>query len=226
MVAEGELAAMQRWMTGHLEHLRREPGDNVLSALVHSRSAEGRLTEDELTSTALLVLAAGFETTVNLIGNGAALLTAHPQQLEVLRSEPARWTNAVDEVLRHDSPVQRTGRIAHRDTTVAGEPVRAGTAIVIQLGGANRDPAVFADPNRFDITRANAADHVAFSSGIHYCIGAGLARMEGEVGLRALFDRFPDLAPTAPPHRRPTRVLRGFDAMPVRLCTSRSVPPR
>jgi cytochrome P450 len=113
--------------------------------------------------------------------------------------------------------VQRTARFAGRDVEVAGEQVQAGRIIVMMVGGANRDPAVFTDPHRFDVTRANADDHLAFSSGIHYCLGAALAKMEGEVGLRALFDRFPDLALDGPPRRRPTRVLRGFDAMPVRL---------
>jgi cytochrome P450 len=215
--AENDLAAMQRWMVGHLEKLEREPGDNILSALVHARSEEGRLSADELTSIALLLLAAGFETTVNLIGNGVELLTAHPEQLATLRADPSRWENAVEEVLRFDSPVQRTGRVANRDTVLAGVPVPAGRLVMVQLGGANRDPAVFAEPHRFDVTRANAGEHVAFSSGPHYCLGAGLARLEGEVGLRALFDHFPDLALAGVPHRRPTRVLRGYDAMPVRL---------
>ena len=170
-----------------------------------------------ITSIAMLLLAAGFETTVNLIGNGTALLTEHPEQLALLREDPSRWPNAVDEVLRHDSPVQRTGRIAHRDTEIAGERVRGGRIVVVMLGGANRDPAVFDDPGRFDVTRPNAGEHIAFSSGIHYCLGAALARMEGEVGLRALFERFPELALDGPPHRRPTRVLRGYDAMPARL---------
>ncbi|CAA9406741.1 MAG: Putative cytochrome P450 hydroxylase [uncultured Pseudonocardia sp.] len=215
--SERDLAALQEWMLGHFDHVRAHPGDNILSALVHAHSTDGVLSTDELTSIAMLVLAAGFETTVNLIGNGAALLTAHRDQLDVLRADPARWPRAVDEVLRHDSPVQRTGRIALRDTELAGEHVRAGRIVVVMLGGANRDPAVFADPGRFDVTRSNAGDHIAFSSGIHYCLGAALARMEGEVGLRALFDRFPDLTPAGPPHRRPTRVLRGYDTMPVRL---------
>lgn len=214
--SESDLAALSDWMQGHFAHIRRNPGDNILSTLVHAHSEEGKLSQDELTSIAMLLLAAGFETTVNLIGNGAALLMNHPDQLAQLREDPSRWPGAVDEVLRFDSPVQRTGRIAKRDTTLAGEPIRAGQIVVIMLGGANRDPAVFADPTRFDVTRANANEHVAFSSGIHYCLGAGLARMEGEVGLRALFDRFPDLTPSGPPHRRPTRVLRGYDAMPVR----------
>ncbi|WP_308282881.1 cytochrome P450 [Pseudonocardia nigra] len=215
--SERDLESLHRWMLGHFAHIRRNPGDNILSALVHAHDEEGRLTEDELSSIAMLLLAAGFETTVNLIGNGAALLTAHPEQLELLRAEPSHWPGAVDEVLRYDSPVQRTGRVAQRDTEVAGERVRRGRVVVTLLGGANRDPAVFTDPHRFDVTRENAGSHVAFSSGIHYCLGAGLAKMEGEVGLRALFDRFPALTPAAPPHRRPTRVLRGYDAMPVRL---------
>jgi cytochrome P450 len=215
--AENDLAAMQRWMVGHLGELRRHPGDDILSTLVQAESAEGRLSADELTSIALLLLAAGFETTVNLIGNAVALLTAHPEQLALLGAEPARWPSAVDEVLRHDSPVQRTGRVAHRDTVLAGQPVAAGRIVMVQLGGANRDPAVFSEPRRFDVTRPNAADHLAFSSGPHYCLGAALARLEGELGLRALFERFPDLALLEAPRRRPTRVLRGFDLMPVRL---------
>ena len=144
-------------------------------------------------------------------------MIAHPEQRAALRAEPGRWTNAVEEVLRFDSPVQRTGRVAQRDTVLAGEPVPAGRLVMVQLGGANRDPAVFEEPHRFDITRGNADNHIAFSSGPHYCIGAGLARLEGEVGLRALFDRFPDLTLAGTPHRRPTRVLRGFDSIPVRL---------
>ena len=202
---------------GAPEQLRRRPGDDILSALVQVQASEGQLAPDELLSIALLLLAAGFETTVNLIGNAVAALVAHPEQLALLRAEPQRWPNAVDEVLRHDSPVQRTGRVAHRDTVVAGEPVPAGRLVLMQLGGANRDPAVFTEPDRFDVTRTNAAEHVAFSGGPHYCLGARLAKVEGEIGLRALFDRFPDLRPAGPPHRRPTRVLRGFDAMPVRL---------
>jgi cytochrome P450 len=215
--SERDLAALEGWMEEHFAYLRRNPGDNILSALVHARDGEGRLTEDELINIAMLLLAAGFETTVNLIGNGVGLLTAHPDQLALLRAEPQHWPRAVDEVLRVDSPVQRTGRIAVRDTEVAGERFRADQVVVVMLGGANRDPAVFADPDRFDVTRPNAGDHLAFSSGPHFCLGAALARMEGEVGLRALFDRFPGLALAGPPRRRPTRVLRGYASMPVRL---------
>jgi cytochrome P450 len=220
--SERGLRALQRWMDGHFAHLRAHPGDNILSTLVHAQAAEGKLTRDELTATAMLLLAAGFETTVNLIGNGTALLIEHPEQHERLRAEPALWTNAVDEVLRFDSPVQRTGRVAQRDTEVAGVRVPAGQPVMTLLGGANRDPDVFDEPQRFDVARPNAGEHLAFSSGIHYCLGAGLARMEGEVGLRALFDRFPDLALAGTPHRRVTRVLRGYETMPVQLAATAS----
>jgi hypothetical protein len=220
--AERDMLSLQRWMVAHFDQVRRSPGDDILSALVavHDESGadgKGRLTDDELTSIAMLLLAAGFETTVNLLGNGTALLVDHPDQRAALRDGRASWANATDEVLRFDSPVQRTARLAHRDTEVAGERIGRGQLVVLMLAGANRDPAVFADPQRFDVTRSDADRHVSFSQGIHYCLGAGLARMEGEIGLRALFERFPDLALAGPPHRRPTRLLRGFDAMPVTL---------
>jgi cytochrome P450 len=215
--AQRDQAALQGWMAGHLDRVRRSPGDDLLSALV-SVHDEGRgLTDDELLSIASLVLAAGFETTVNLLGNGVALLVAHPDQLAALQAGRASWATATDEVLRFDSPVQRTGRMALRDTEVADERFAQGQLVVLILAGANRDPAVFADPQRFDVTRTDADRHVAFSQGIHYCLGAGLARMEGEIGLRALFTRFPDLAFAGPPRRRETRLLRGYDAMPVTL---------
>jgi cytochrome P450 len=219
----GELAvdALHGWMLQHFEALRREPGENILSALVAARDESGGLSDDELSSMAMLLLEAGFETTVNLIGNGVALLTRHRDQLEVLRCAPGRWPGAVDEVLRFDSPVQRTARLAHRSVEIAGERVRAGELVIAQLGGANRDPAVFADPQRFDVTRADAGKHLGFSAGIHYCVGAALAKMEGEVGLHALFDRFPDLALTVPPRRRPSPVLRGYDTMPATLSPNR-----
>jgi cytochrome P450 len=220
--SERDIAALHRWMLGHFAEIRRAPRDDVLSALVTAHDQGDQLTTDELSSIAMLLLAAGFETTVNLLGNGAVLLMRHPDQLDLLRAQPGRWVDAVEEVLRYDSPVQRTGRVAHRDTEVAGLRVPAGSLIVLLLGGANRDPVVFPDPHRFDIRRANAAQNLAFSSGIHYCVGASLARLEGEVGLQALFRRLPDLTLADTPRRRPTRVLRGYDAIPVRL----SSPPR
>jgi cytochrome P450 len=214
---ERAVDALHAWMLQHFQTLRRDPGDNILSALVTAHDEPGGLSQDELSSMAMLLLEAGFETTVNLIGNGVALLTHHPGQLQLLRCAPDRWPGAVDEVLRYDSPVQRTARMAHHTVEIAGEHVRAGEVIIALLGGGNRDPAVFTDPQRFDVARADAGKHLAFSAGTHYCIGASLAKMEGEVALRALFDRFPDLTLTAAPHRRPSPVLRGYDAMPANL---------
>jgi cytochrome P450 len=214
---EGGLVAFDGWLTEHLERLRRDPGDNLLSKLVAARDEQGALSQLELKSTAGLVLAAGFETTVNLLGNGTALLCEHPDQLERLRADPDLWPNAVEEVLRLDPPVLLTGRICLRDTEVAGTPVRAGALLTTLLAGANRDPKVFADPTRFDVGRENAREHVSFSAGRHYCLGASLARMEGEVGLRTLFDRFPDLALLPGARRRSTRILRGYETLPARL---------
>lgn len=219
--AEAGLSALQAWMREHVERLRRDPGDDVLSTVVRAQqgSQEGNqaLTPDEVVAAAMLLLAAGFETTVNLLANGVALLLEHPEQLDALRADPTLWPRAVDEVLRYDSPVQRTGRVANRDTEVDGRPLRAGTVVLALLGGANRDPEVFAEPERFDVTRANAGEHLSFSSGPHYCLGAALARMEGEIGLRALFERFPRMAPDDAPQRRGTRTLRGYSSLPVRL---------
>ncbi|MGH4026259.1 MAG: cytochrome P450 [Pseudonocardiaceae bacterium] len=218
--SEDDLTALHRWMLGHFEEIRRAPRDDILSSLVAAHDEGGQLSTDELSSIAMLLLAAGFETTVNLLGNGAVLLLRHPGQLDLLRAQPQRWANAVEEILRHDSPVQRTMRVALRDTELGGRRVPAGRPIVLLLGGANRDPAVFTDPARFDVRRSQAREHLAFSSGIHYCVGAALARVEGEVGLQALFRRFPDLAAAGPPRRRPTRVLRGYDAIPVNLSSA------
>lgn len=215
--SERGLTALQQWMTEHVERLRRDPGPDVLSTLARAQGGPDELTSDEVVAAAMLLLAAGFETTVNLLASGAALLMAHPDQLEVLRADPALWPRAVDEMLRYDSPVQRTGRVVSRDTEVLGQPLRAGHVVLTLLGGANRDPEVFDDPTHFDVTRANASEHLAFSSGPHYCLGAALARMEGEIGLRALFERFPDMALAGEPRRRGTRTLRGYSALPVRL---------
>jgi len=215
---EGSLAQLESWFRDHLQRLRREPGDDLLSTLVTTADDDGSgLTETELLATAMLVFGAGFETTVNLIGNGAAQLFAAPDQRALLTADPDRWPNAVDEVLRIDPPVQRTARRALRDTTVHGVPVAAGELVVLVLAAANRDPRVFPAPHGFDLTRANSRDHVAFSSGIHFCLGAALARMEGEVALQALFERFPDLQPAGAPRRRSTFILRGYGSMPVQL---------
>lgn len=220
------LRGLNSWFREHFEAVRRHPQDDIISALATLEDEGDRLNDDELMATALLLLGAGFETTVNLIGNGALALVQHPEQLEALQAEPDLWPNAVEEVLRFDSPVQSTGRIATEDVELAGVHVPRRTIVVTLLGAANRDPAVFTAPDRFDVRRANAREHLAFSSGVHYCLGANLARLEGEVALRMLFDRFPDLSLAGQPHRRDTRTLWGYDALPVALHgSSRPVQP-
>lgn len=215
---ETALSGFETWLADHLEAVRRNPGDDLLSQLVTARDEDGKgLSDAELKATAGLVLAAGFETTVNLLGNGIALLHEHPAQLRRLQADPGLWPNAVDEVLRVDPPVLLTGRMVLRDTTFAGVDVPAGALITTLLAGANRDPEVFTDPDAFDVARENAGDHVSFSSGRHYCLGAALARMEGEVGLRSIFEAFPDLRLLPGARRRTTRILRGYAALPARL---------
>jgi len=214
---ESALAGFDRWLTDHLARLRRAPGDDLMSQLVLAREDGVGLDDRELKATAGLVLAAGFETTVNLLGNGTALLHDHPDQLEQLRDEPELWPNAVDEILRYDPPVLLTGRSARRPTEIADTRIDKGMLVTTLLAAANRDPEVFTDPARFDVARANAKEHVSFSAGRHFCLGAALARMEGDVGLRALFDRYPQLRRGGGARRRETRVLRGYATLPVRL---------
>jgi cytochrome P450 len=192
-----------------------EAGDHPFSRL----AADGSLTDHEFTANAALLIGAGFETTVNLIGNGVVALLQHPDQLERLRTDPDLWPSAIEEILRFDSPVQMTARTALCDIEVAGQHIAAGDMVALLLGGANRDPRVFPDPDRFDITRPSARDHLAFASGIHACLGAALARIEGTTALRALFETFPDLQLTAPPQPRGLVNLRGFARLPVELGT-------
>ncbi|NPC45095.1 cytochrome P450 [Nocardioides sp. zg-1230] len=211
------LGQFDAWLGRHLETLRRTPGDDLLSQLVAVREEGRGLDETELKSTAGLVLAAGFETTVNLLGNGIALLHDHPGERARVTADPSLWPNVVEEALRLDPPVLLTGRMAVRDTEVGGREVRGGSMVTAILGGANRDPDVFTDPLRFDVARANARDHISFSAGRHHCLGAQLARMEGEVGLRAIWERFPGLRLEPGARRRETRILRGFETLPATL---------
>lgn len=211
--ADTAATEMSAYFAELVRERRADPGDDVVSGLV---AHDEEFTPRDLVATAGLLLGAGFETTRNLIGNGILALLRHPEQLRLLREEPERAGNAVEEALRYDSPVQSTGRVPVRDTEVSGVTVGKGTLLGVLLGGANRDPAVFAEPARFDITRENAREHLAFSGGVHYCLGAGLARMEGEIALRELVTRFPELAAVAEPRRRRTRTLRGLAELPMK----------
>ena len=223
------IAGFNFWLAEHLQQLRRNPGDDLMSQLIQkaeSGSKETYLDESELHAVAGLVLAAGFETTVNLLGNGIRMLLDTPEHLHTLSQRPELWPNAVEEILRLESPVQLTARLAVNDTEVAGTSIKQGELVVVYVAAANRDPAVFADPNRFDIERDNAGKHLAFSGGRHFCLGAALARAEGEVGLRAFFDRFPDVRSAGAGSRRDTRVLHGWSTLPVALGRARSMATR
>lgn len=217
------LEGFNAWLADHLQEMRRNPGDDLMSQLIQASEDDGvRLNNDELQATAGLVLAAGFETTVNLLGNGIRMLLDSPEHVATLSARPELWPNAVEEILRLDSPVQMSARVARKDTEVAGTAVRRGELIIIHLAGANRDPKVFDDPHRFDIERANAGKHLSFSGGRHFCLGAALARAEGEVGLRTFFDRYPEARLAGTGNRRDTRVLRGWSSLPIRLGKARS----
>jgi cytochrome P450 len=223
------IAGFYDWLAAHLRRLRRSPGDDLMSQLIQkaeSGSKETYLDEPELLAIAGLVLAAGFETTVNLLGNGIRMLLDAPEHLRTLSERPQLWPNAVEEILRLESPVQLTARGALRDTEVAGTLIKENEVVVVYVAAANRDPAVFPDPHRFDIERDNAGRHLAFSGGRHFCLGAALARAEGEVGLRAFFDRFPDVRAAGPGSRRDTRVLHGWASLPVALGPARSMATR
>ncbi|MET4430046.1 MULTISPECIES: cytochrome P450 [unclassified Mycolicibacterium] len=205
------------WLADHIRHLRGSPGEDLMSQLIDAGEGGTRLNDEELRATAGLVLAAGFETTVNLLGSGIRILLEHPEQLTLLLEQPDLWPGAVEEILRLESPVQMSARMAKVDTEVAGKTIRAGEPVILYLAGANRDPEVFPDPHRFDITRENAGRHLSFSGGRHFCLGAALARAEGEVGLRTFFERYPDAALAGAGSRRDTRVLRGWASLPINL---------
>jgi len=207
------------YLLEHFHKLRTgQQGDNPFGRM----AADGTMTDRELTANAALIIGAGFETTVNLIGNGIVMLLEHPEQLARLHDNPELWPAAVEEILRLASPVQMTARTAGCDIEISGAHIEPGDMVALLLGGANRDPHVFADPATFDITRANAREHLAFASGVHACLGAALARIEGATALRALFETFPDLRLTAPPQRRGLVNLHGYTRLPAQLGSRRT----
>lgn len=192
-----------------------DPRDDLLSALVRAEDAGDMLNRGELLAMLLLLLVGGHETTVNLIGNGLLALLRHPDQLALLRRDEGGESRAVEELLRYDSPVQYSGRLAKEDLEVGGRRIEAGQSVRAIVAAANHDPAVFADPEGLDLTR-DPNPQVAFGSGIHFCLGAPLARLEGAIALAAIVRRFPDLRLAGDDLRwRPAAVLRGLVALPV-----------
>ena len=206
--------ALERLMTGVFELRRREPGDDVVSALL---AAGYEIAPEELRSLCVLLLVAGFETTVNLLGNAVLALLDHPEQWEALRADPSLAEAAVEETLRFDPPVQRTVRVALDDLDLDGYPVRKDQFVVTLIGAANRDPNVYDEPDRFDILRASPAEHLAFSGGIHYCVGAPLARLEATIALQSLVERFPRLHQVGRVQYRRSATIRGPQVFPVAI---------
>jgi cytochrome P450 len=222
-VASGEqAAAFQRGFESLSEYLkeviaarRREPKADLISALVAAQEDRDALSDAELLATSILLLLAGHETTTNLIGNGTLALMQHPAELARLRAEPDSLKSAIEEMLRFDSPVQGTMRAALEDVEFGGQTLGKGALVICGIGAANRDPEVFPEPDRFDVARRDNR-HLSFGFGAHFCLGAPLARLEGEIAFRALLESFPKLALAGTPiTHRPNPILRGLTRLDV-----------
>jgi cytochrome P450 len=212
--------SMVEYVHALLERKRRNPGDDLLSALIAVRDEGDRLSEDELTSTVFLLLLAGHETTVNLIANGVRALLTHPDQWDLLRAEPHRTASAVEELLRFDGPLQNgIPTLAAESMQIEGRSVAAGQIVVISLLAANRDPLRLPAAATLDVTRAEIP-HLAFGHGIHRCVGAPLAQVEGRIALSSLirrFDRLELAVPAAALTRTPGLLMNGLVTLPVQL---------
>jgi pimeloyl-[acyl-carrier protein] synthase len=217
VVKRGRVAqqAMLDYFSDLIPERRQTPRDDLLSLLIAAEEQGDRLSEGELLITCILLFVAGHETTVNLIGNGLLALLNHPDELAKLRADLTLLPGAVEELLRYDSPVQRTARITNTDVELDGRKIAKGSLVVTAIGAANRDPAHFPDPDRLDITRRDNR-HIAFGFGIHFCLGAPLARLEGQIAIDTLLRRMPGLRlVTSAPEWRESSTLRGLKRLPV-----------
>ena len=209
---------MDRYLTDAIAAKRQDPASDLLTDLVLAEEEGDRMSEAELLSMTSLLFIAGHETTVNLIGNGTHALLRHPDQLDLVQTDESVDDTVADELLRYDSPVQTSGRRVMHDVEVAGRVIPSGEMVLTALGSANRDPRFWGDTaDDLDVTRADANRHVSFGSGVHHCLGAALARMEGEIAITRLVRRFPDLALAGDPTYNARIILRGRDVLPVRL---------
>ena len=209
-------ANMEAYLAEVVSARRREPRPDLISALVQAEEGGQWLSPEELHEMSILLTIAGLETTTNLIGNGVNALLDHPDQAARLRAEPGLITTAVEELLRFDSPIQVSGRVPVEDLELDGQQLRKGQMVGILLGAANRDPEVFAEPGRLDLGRS-PNNHLAFSRGIHFCVGAPLARLEGAIAIPALLARFPLMCRAGEPKRRHNVHVRGLATLPVAL---------
>jgi pimeloyl-[acyl-carrier protein] synthase len=216
-VAEFKAAqeAIHDYLAGVVAERRREPRDDLISGLIAVEERGDVLSERELLVMLILLLVAGHETTVNLIGNGVLALLRSPDQLALLRdARPELLDSAVEELLRWDAPVQLTARVVGEDCELGGRALRRGELVMTLLGAANRDPARFPDPDRLDLARA-PNQHLSFGRGIHFCLGAPLARLEGRIAIGELVRRFPGLRLAGEPERSETITLRGLRRLPL-----------
>jgi cytochrome P450 len=219
-VAQDHITAMIGYFRNLLAARRRAPADDLLSALISARDDTDRLSEDELLSMAWLLLVAGHETTVNLIAGGVLALLLNPGELARLRADPALLGGAVEELLRYVSPVNdATFRFAAEPLEIDGVPIGPGEVVLVALSGANRDPSRYPHPEGLDVGR-DSGGHLAFGHGIHYCLGAPLARLEAEIAFRGLLERFGSMTLAVPPDAlrwRPSSLIHGLESLPVRL---------
>lgn len=206
-------ARLGRMFDRLIEERRTDPRDDLLTVL--AQNEDEAIRPEEMLPLCTLLLVAGFETTVNLIGNAVHQLMRHRDQWDLLTADPSLAGQAIEETLRYDPPIQLTSRICKADTEIDGSPIKRGTWVVTVIGGANRDPEAFPDPARFDITRTDNTDHLAFSSGIHYCIGAPLAKLEAEAALRVIAERMPDLRIAGKVPMRGSTIVHGVRELPV-----------
>ena len=210
-------AALAAYFAGLVAERRAHPRDDLLSKLIEAEDQGDQLTEDELISTTILLFAAGFETTTHLVGNGLLALLRHPDQLARLRADRSLARAAVEELLRFDSPVQIALRTAYEDLSIGGTTIEAGGVVLAMLGAANRDPARFRDPEALDIGR-DQGPPLSFGGGIHFCLGAALARLEGQIVFDRMLDRFGTIELAgSPPRHRDSLTLRGLLDLPVRF---------
>ena len=209
------------YFKGLVAHKRANPGDDMLSELIHVEEAGDTLSEAELLATIMLLFVAGYETTTNLIGNGLRAFLVNPEQLQRLRDDRSLLKSAIEEILRFDSPVQLTVRaVLEEGVVAAGHQLAKGEQLITLLGAANRDPRTYDDPDIFDIGRPGPPP-LSFSAGIHYCLGAALARAEGQIVFDSIVERYSTIEPAwsddSPPRYRDSVVLRGLESLPVRL---------